>query len=292
MDKQQATEHILKRLQAGYYQEEIADELSRLLKAPVELTGKFVQQVAASHPEAVPTLPLPPPEIDEVDERPEWLKSMAEQPSRVADNDLPPSLRELLEDEYQPAETGVKVSPFLPEPEPENNAYSPEPESIPEQAEPITLTEEREEHLSENSLQRDVNREALTALVMKQLSSHKRHSDVVAEICHHTGWEWNKAQRFVARVQTEHQDELTKKQNRMLIPIGIAFMIGGIFLVFYTGAAVLRWVVFFTGRENLIPDLPTVSMEGIPQTIALFLTGLALISGSVIGILRAIMDRN
>ena len=328
MDKQQATEHILKRLRAGYSQLDIADELSRLIKAPTSLTGKFVQQVAASHPEAVPTTP----QIQEEDDRPDWLKAMTDQspsdrslestdedlPKDLGQNvdegyptdegypleqvqevnipiesesdqygDLPPGLQQIIEDGYPP-DQGYPL-------EQEQVASTTIPENyLPatQEEQEIPVDESEEISSEEQRARQEAIKQDLTVFVLKQLGSHKRHSDVVAEICQRTGWDWNQAQRFVSRIQTEHHDELTKKQNRMLIPIGIAFIIGGVFLIFYTGAAILDWVMFFTGGDSLTPDLPSVSMEGIPQTIALFLTGLALISGGIIGIIRAIMDRN
>ena len=88
MDKQQATDHILARLEGGYQADEITEELSRLLKVPASKLQPFVNQVAASHSEVAPISVAAPENLAETPE-PEEISPEEAQPPLPAETIQP-----------------------------------------------------------------------------------------------------------------------------------------------------------------------------------------------------------
>ncbi len=286
MDKQQATNHILTRLRAGYSPEEIADELSRILKAPAEVTSRFVNQVAASHPEAVP--PPPTPQVDApayAQEMPEWLEplpirmeaeiqpaSAAATGSQYANLDLPPGLLALINERGTPRE--------FEEPAPTSG------EPLPRQAKfvaPVVKSDDLDDDLSPK-----IDLDSLSAEVIRQLKSQKRFNDVVEYVCGYTGWHWNKSQRFVARVKTKHHEELISGQNRTTIIIGIGIILVGLVMML-NGASVIsdyaKLAVFArTNPEALFSISPQALIFALMATV----TGIGMIIGGGYGVGRAL----
>ncbi len=179
MDKTQAAHHISTRLRAGYNPAEITEELSRILKAPVEATGRFVDQVLASHPEAVPAPPTPHDDVP-VPGRgapvPEWMEALpiqgdqdieqmtpASSVSQFTNSDLPPGLQALINEAgSSPGRVGAAPSP---EPAPISG------EPLPRQAEfvpPVTESKNLDDDLSPK-----INLESLSKEVLKRLKKTK-----------------------------------------------------------------------------------------------------------------------
>lgn len=290
MDKTQATNLIISRLQAGSDKEEIAEELSRILKAPINVTGRFVDQVVDSHPEAIP----PSPQVEPTEPLPDWLESFPSPTEPELENtsppsaesqfsnlDLPPGLQVLLNEEA-PSQIQREAAP---QPEPPNNFG----DVLPQQAEfvpPSAASENPDSDLSPK-----INLEPLQAEVLKQLKKQKRFNDVVEYVCQETGWHWNKSQRLVARVKTKHHDELMAGQNRVTIIIGLGIIIVGLVMTL-NGASVIsdyaKLAVFArTNPEALLTMSPQVIIFALVASV----TGIGMIIGGGYGVGRALTNR-
>lgn len=60
---------------------------------------------------------------------------------------------------------------------------------------------------------------ALIEFIIAELSQHASSDAVAEQICHQTGWAWPQAQKFVRRVETTYEGEITRKQT----PFALAF---------------------------------------------------------------------
>ena len=288
MDKTQTTHHILTRLRAGYNSAEIAEELSRILKAPPDVTGRFVDQVAASHPDAVPPPPTPH------DDAPEWMDplpiqadpdlepaSPASSVSPSANNDLPPGLQALLNEGITLQESVGTAANYEPAPSPEI--------PLPRQAEFVAPVDKSKN--LDDDLSKKINLESLSEEVLKRLKKQKRFNDIVEFVCHNTGWHWNKSQRFVARIKTKHHDELMSGQNRVIIFIGIGIILVGLVMTL-NGASVISDYAKLAVFARTNPEaLFTISPQAIFFALIATVTGTGMIVGGGYGVGRALTNR-
>lgn len=291
MDKTQATQHILTRLRAGYEPAEITEELSRILKAPTEVTGRFIDQVVVSHPEAIPA----PSQQAPLEEMPEWMEPLPIQKefdvestissrsgTQNPNSDLPPGLQALLNE--------AVVSPQVPK----ESASIPEPPSIsreqlPQQAKFEPRAVEAEYIDVEQSNKIDL--ESLSQEVLQKLKKQKRFNDVVEFVCHRTGWHWNKSQRFVARVKTKHHDELISGKNRVTIIVGVGIILVGLVMML-NGASVLSDYAKLAAFARTNPEaLFAMSPQAIFFALMATVTGIGMIIGGGYGVGRTLTDR-
>jgi hypothetical protein len=282
MDKQQATDHILSRLQAGYQAEEIADELGRLLKAPTDKVKPFVDQVEAGHPEVVA-----PAQTDHAVDQSTVTESTEiptdqEQPEASPQDmgtgfsDLPPGLQAIIQEAESAAPRPVKPAAVA---KPKEN-----PEiALPRQAEFVAPSEKKEAS--------EIDLEALSEFTFKQLKKQRRHNDIVEDICQKTGWHWNKSQRFVARVQTKHHDELQSGKNRLTLFVGIGIVLVGLIMALIGASALsdyAKLAVFAkTNPEVLLDVSPSATFFALSATV----TGIGMVLGGGFGIARALTNR-
>ena len=289
MNKTQATKFILTRLRSGYKPADIADELSRILKAPMDVTKPFVNQVAASNPEAVPPPLATRDEMTEgmepisAEAKPELgTTSPAAKPSINSNSDLPPGLQALINEQTPTAGASEPATSFETAPIPV--------EPLPRQAKFVPPTRKSED-LEDEASSPKIDLEPLRMEVLKRLKKQKRFNDIVEFVCTNTGWHWNKSQRFVARVKTKHHDELMSGQNRTTMIIGIGFILVGLVMTL-NGASVIsdyaKLAVFArTNPEALFAISPQEIIFALMATV----TGLGMIIGGGYGIGRALTDQ-
>lgn len=287
MDQKQANQHILSCLQAGYQPDEICEELSRILKAPPELVSRFVDQVVTNHPEAVPApLAAAPAAIETAEgaQTPE-AQPQATPPTslpQTTNNSLPPGLQAILQE-------SPSIAPAV-EPVPTQ-----EPESAPKPAPPqraeannpfedVGITRSTEES-------GNIDLQSLGKEVLDQLKKQHRQNDIIESVCHQTGWHWNKAQRFVARIKTQNHDLLQSRQNNVIIIVGIGIIIVGLVMG-------LNGISVLAEYAKLIPFAqtnPEIMLEYEPReivfAIAASVTGFGMIIGGLFGIARVVTSR-
>jgi hypothetical protein len=289
MDKQQATEHVLTRLRAGYHQDEITEELSRLLKAPPEAISPFVAKVTASNPDVIP----PSQELDETT-LPGWVQSLSIQTGsdqtdqtthspRSMDTDLPPGLQSLINQDDEVATSARPEQSSKPQDYPDVLTEQ-QPNLVPaspEKAEPTTGTDES----------KDVDLKALRESVVNQLKKQRRQNDVIESVCHQTGWHWNKAQRFVARVKTQNHGQIQTRQNTVTIVIGSGIIIIGLVMTINGASAISDYASLgLLARTN--PEvLLNIDPRSIIIAIGAAITGIGMIIGGGYGIGRALTNR-
>jgi len=256
MDKYQATHYILKHLRQGADKIEIAADLCERLNAPPEMVLKFVEQVAASFTPPPPPIPKETP--------PEAL------PSSVYPFALDDRPVEVYEFEPVYAESPERSSPEISE-------YDPTPNYASQGGGQDQLPKLEEI---------EFDAEALTQYVVQLLKKHRRHNDIVEYVANKTGWHWNESQRFVARTQTQRHGELTQSQNRFMIPLSIAFILGGLLLLGWSILALLDYYLAYTGRGN-----SALAVDFVPLVIGSLFTSFGIIAGGIFGLYRTLSSR-
>ena len=265
MDKQQATDFILKRLELGYKKESIAEELSSQLKAPSAVVAKFVDQVAANFQPKPPQQPAPRPAQADI---PSWILDLEEQGSPT----------ELIRDDISDSQQALKSPQSfqdLNRPSSENLLVNP----------PSSLSEAEVNLIS--TPQKEIDTEELTAFVLQELKRQRRLNDIIEIVCQRTGWHWNEAQRFVARAKTTHHGAISKSQNRFMIPFSVVFILGGILLLIWAITALVDYYLGYTSLDHS----STLSADFIPVVLGALVTSLGIIAGGIYGLYRTLASR-
>lgn len=272
MDQDQATRFVLDRARAGFGVAEISAELSRELNAPPEITRRFVARVIAEQPEPAEA-PVPPAEAEPAPESP---------PERRYSN-LPPGLWNIL------AEYEAAGSPRPREAQFPAGWRKPEKAGTPRQAafvppSPGAVKPEGAE-LSPEA------RRLLVAEILRQLKKRRRINDVIEDVCVETGWHWNKAQRFVARVQTEHYDELHAEEKRWKVLTGAGVALGGLILTLFGGKRLFDYAELAVFAKTNPGALLGVSAASTFFALVLVIFGGGMLIGGIYYIGRGLTER-
>ena len=289
MDKQEATQFTISQLSAGSSAASVSEELSRMLKAPPEITRRFVEQIIASHPEVLPKRSISPDT-----NMPDWMQPLGlEYPAEPEpdpvytdtysgmNSDLPPNLQSLV--------SGQVENLNSPAHEPFEAIDHPLAVDLPKQA-PLITPDQGIGKSSEENLSQNLDMEALAEYVLEQLKKRRRNNDIVETVCQSTGWHWNKSQRFVARVKTKNHDQLQSGQNRVTIIIGVAIIIVGL-VISLAGASTIADYAKLAAFARTNPSaLFEVSPQMLFLALAATITGIGMIIGGGYGVARALVN--
>lgn len=117
-----------------------------------------------------------------------------------------------------------------------------------------------------------MDEQELTDFVIREIGRHRRHSDVVAEVCERAGMEWREAQKFVYQVAYDHRKRVAARQSPLVLIIGGAFVVGGLGLALGGAVVTIRGVnLYYEG----IPYVGNVLGVGL---------GILLVAGGALGL--------
>ena len=60
------------------------------------------------------------------------------------------------------------------------------------------------------------------------LAAHKKPNDIIFQLCHRTGWDWNQSKKFLEQVVESDKKEVHQKRMPLLVGIGILMMVLGV----------------------------------------------------------------
>lgn len=314
MDKNQAIDFIVRQYTLGYGAEEIAQQISQQMNAPLPLVSKFV---AATIDQAFPNQPVPPPAP-----LPDFYTTSPDQPADGYDyasgSPASPPAEDFVDldadgipatpDFYSPSEAASyppvnpdlgmsdrgdsysrayaaaaapmaqPMSTFNPADLPQPVAQAPGVGEIP---------------ASEADLRALENDPEVEALVLRELGKTTKVSDVVMLMCERHGLDWKQSQRLVARIQSRNRKKLAGRQNRIIFPLCITAILGGGGLVIAGVAEFLRLrALYLSGSPAATVALMNSSVDYIRAILPLVLTGLALAIGGVFGLVKAIQNQS
>jgi len=255
MDKQEATEYVINRIDLGYTQTDIVNGLCKNLGAPPEMVEKFVSQIVSSF--------SPPPETGKPKpvqgDIPSWILEMEASGPPIA-----PDFEE--EASIPTQQSTIQHLPTL--------------KAIPQLEHPTHFSPAEENLIIKP--QKEIDTEELSKFVVQELTRQRRQSDIVGIICQRTGWHWDEAQRYVARSRTTHHGEISKSQNRFMIPVSIVFIIGGVLLLIWSIYALADYYLGFTAVDRTT----TLAADLIPLVLGALVTSFGIIAGGIFGLHR------
>ena len=265
MDKQQATDFILKRLELGDKKEDITEALSRQLKAPSAVVATFVDQVAANFQPQPPQQPAPRPVQSDI---PSWIVDLEAQG--------PPQA--FIRDEISDSQ------PVLESPQSYQEINRPSSGKF--QVDPPRSLSPAEENLI-STPKTEIDNDELTSFVLQELKRQRRQNDIIETVCQRTGWHWNEAQRFVARARTTHHGAISKSQNRFMIPFSVVFILGGVLLLIWAITGLVDYYLGYTSPDHY----STLSADFFPVVLGALVTSFGIIAGGIYGLYRTLASR-
>ncbi len=315
MDKNQAIDFIVRQYTLGYGPEDIAQQLSQQMNAPLPLVSKFV---AATLGQAFPNQPVQPapapapaqdfyaaPPVEDFYTTP----AASAEPQDFVDLDAPSPAP--IPDFYSPTGAAAVYPPTPVEPDlgmdDQGDFYSrsyaaasapmAQPMSTFNPADlPLPLTANPEaggSSASEADLRALETNPEVEALVLRELGKTTKVSDVIMLICERHGLDWRQSQRLVARIQSKNRKQLASKQNRILIPLCILAILGGGLLGMAGVIEFLRLrALYQAGSPAASVALMNSSINYVRSVLPLFITGLALAIGGVFGLVKAIQSQS
>jgi hypothetical protein len=259
MDEKQATNFILNRLNLGHDINIISDDLSKLLGVPSDIVMRFVNKIAASHTPPPGSFSKTPPYKSAP---PFSTDVLITEPS----SDLNEDTNQGPDDDFQYPDSQTEA----------------EQETLQPSKEKLRAPFQHQESLPISNIDLD----ELKAFVIKSLKKHIRHNDIIEEVCQRAQWNWNESQRFVARTQTEQHSQLTKSRLSFMVPFSVIFILGGIFLLFWSGLTLYDYYLGFTN-----PEYSTLSLDFLPLVLGGLVTGFGIIAGGIFGLYRSLSNQ-
>lgn len=261
MEKHEAEKFVIECFKHGDKEGEIVNKLALLLGAPIGLIKRFVNQVIETHlqtPDSDTGLPSSP------DLRDSGKKNVTKQSER---DDSP-----LIEEEIP-----IKENDFL-------KATSPKQKEVhrPNIQNEIKKLNEPEE----GSPHYEYKINELERFVLHKIKKHHRYNDILQSVCEQTGWDWNKAQLFVAKTQTKNHQELTRSNRIFMIPFSCLFIICGFLL--------LLWSIttFFEYKNGVIDQISRIlSVDYLSLIVGGFFTSFGIIAGGIYGLYRTLSNQ-
>lgn len=200
MDKEQAIQLIHQARRQGRTAEDISIDLSLRMKAPLDLTRRFVYQVLAAESTAL-----------------------------------------------QPSLHGVSPS-------------------------------------SEPETSRD---EELAAMILGGLLQHTPHNDLVLQVCHSAGLDWDEAEKKVAEIEQANRVKIVRRNTLIFVPLSILFILVGLTLLWLTTEITLAMLFEFLAIPFVLGPVQIVYFQNAPLYFAL---GFGLFIGGAIGLYKALQE--
>lgn len=124
----------------------------------------------------------------------------------------------------------------------------------------------------------------LTEYVIRQLGKNVSQNDLIYDVCQRTGASWDQVTKFVAEVEQKHHRAIAQRQSPLYFVIGIGIFLGGFFLFCWS----LTSLVSFLSAGNI--SLNPLDLRRDYFTVIRLGTGLAMIVGSTIGMVRLLIS--
>lgn len=131
----------------------------------------------------------------------------------------------------------------------------------------------------------------MEARILDRLAETANRNKVIEEICLEQGWHWQTAEAAVDHLIQFHQLELTRRQSPSLLLAALSIFSGGVILVAWNFLGVLNYAWPYLdpktpdelGLYLFYSDL-FQNLLFYPQALPLFITGLAMMVGSTLGL--------
>jgi hypothetical protein len=122
--------------------------------------------------------------------------------------------------------------------------------------------------------------EELTTFVVKELSKHHDHKEIIRRVCERGGLTWKDAERFVTLVEAQHRRTIAVRQTPLLLFISIGTLLLGIGLLAFN----MQFLLGFFQKDMLGQVL---SLQSSYYQILSLITGFGMTVGGLIGLWRA-----
>ena len=126
----------------------------------------------------------------------------------------------------------------------------------------------------------------LTNYIVDHLSDAVTPDDIIMDICDKTGISWPEAEALVEQVQSEHEQDVNKRQFPLLTLVALSIFVGGVGLLTYSVYTLFLITSAYTSttlNPRDLPDTLNFIFNYAAFTLSLILFAIAMILGSLLG---------
>lgn len=123
--------------------------------------------------------------------------------------------------------------------------------------------------------------EATRTRIIQQLSNGVNRNDVILELCHAQGLDWDQGEAMVRDVELYDEEHITRRQSPILMVFSLAVTLGGSALS--AAAAYYLWDFFQMPSSDQLVYLPDLYSVGV-----MLILGIAMLAGGIIGFRRVL----
>ena len=121
--------------------------------------------------------------------------------------------------------------------------------------------------------------QAVVDFVIREHGRHRSRDEIVRALSTQCRLAWGEAQELVMKVEREHRTTIARRQSPFLIFLGVATLIGGVFLA---GRGIfLLYVLYFSATHGVVR---IANPQAIGIVIGQMFTGIAMVAGSLVGL--------
>ncbi len=126
-----------------------------------------------------------------------------------------------------------------------------------------------------------MNNEELSNLIIKELSQHHSHNDVISKVCDQSMLTWKEADSLVTEVEIQNKRKIAAHQSPLLIFLSIVTFLLGVGLLAYN----IQFLLSFSQKDTLGQIL---SLRSVYYRIAESITGLVMTVGGLYGMWKTL----
>lgn len=120
----------------------------------------------------------------------------------------------------------------------------------------------------------------LTVFIVKELSKHRTHNDIVKKVCERGGLNWKQASQLVTLIEAKYRRTITVQQAPRLLFLSIGILILGICLLAFNLQILLS---FF--QKDVFQQI--LSVQSSAYRVIGLVTGFGMTVGGLIGLWKS-----
>lgn len=128
-----------------------------------------------------------------------------------------------------------------------------------------------------------MQKEEITAYVVKELGKHHSRNEIIQHLCEQTGMMWPEAEKLVRHVAANHSQEIKTRQSPLMIALAAVIVIGGLGLIVYCA-------VYFLALAQDDRAATGRSVQGAVYAVGALFTGISMVAGGLIGLRKTIQE--
>lgn len=132
-----------------------------------------------------------------------------------------------------------------------------------------------------------MDKEKATQFVIQELGKHHNRDQIIFALCETMGFNWSDAEQLIREIEAEHGREITARQSPIILLLGVAIFIAGLWLVISSS---LYFISFIQSQSNGVTLEAAFEVRTLYLRGGSFLAGIGMMIGALIGCWQIITE--